>query len=669
MNQSRIFVWGLNRFILILIFAPRIQVELFYPFLNDIELNLLDPWTSWLQLGGRSDAFPYGIVMFLCFVPAILCTQLLSMVIGFSSTMIFPYFFISTLLLIEYLLYKSIGIFEKQTRRSWAWFIILSPLGIYISFVHGQIDVIPAYILLCAAQYILKNNWGSAGLAVGIAIATKFSFVIVVPFLIVYFLSKPIRYREGIIFAKNLFPGLILFFTPIVYSSGYRDMVLGTPEVLKTLDARINIGIAIVYIAPIAYLLVLLVFSNLVHISNFVLISFIGAALTVIAMAQSSSIGWFYWGLALTLFALKDASVRTFIFFWFWQCGVCAYYLLEAEILPIRGGGWNLPPMLGNPTTSNLIFTFNSVLGAVLVIKILREALQIGDIYKIARKPLVLLIAGDSGVGKDTLTNEIAGVFGTKEVSLLLGDDYHLHERGDTSWLNTTHLSPEANDLETMGRDFRKLVKREPILVRHYDHGVGRFTLPRRITASQVVIVNGLHANLIDGTSLADLRIFISMAEDLRIDLKIARDIGERSQASEKDIRSSIAYRLPHYNRFIAPQADLSDVHFKISRNIINSKDFVVSVSMKDIAHLHDIKRQINSIYNIPATLTRLEGLVWLDIDSSNFSAEDASAVLRRNVVSLEQLFPESPRFSDGSIGVMGLISVLALIRKRQNNV
>ena len=85
-----------------------------------------------------------------------------------------------------------------------------------------------------------------------------------------------------------------------------------------------------------------------------------------------------------------------------------------------------------------MVFTINVVLEAVLIWKILDEAIKVGDVYSLSNKPLSVCIAGDSGVGKDTLANEIANLFAQQEVALLLGDDYHLYERGETSWLSTT---------------------------------------------------------------------------------------------------------------------------------------------------------------------------------------------------------------------------------------
>jgi uridine kinase len=309
------------------------------------------------------------------------------------------------------------------------------------------------------------------------------------------------------------------------------------------------------------------------------------------------------------------------------------------------------------------------VIGAVLVLKILQEGQKLGDVYSLAKKPLTINIAGDSGVGKDTLSNEIAGIFGDQEIALLLGDDYHLYERGESSWLTTTHLSVDANDLEGMGRDFRKLVNGERVFVKHYDHGVGRFTLPRRIDSSQVVIVNGLHANMIPGSELADLKIFLSMEDDLRIQLKLERDLNQRKHGDESSIRNSIESRLPHYEKFILPQAGVSDLHFHLKRISSSPLSLGVTVNSLDVAFLHDMKRSFNAISSAPAVLRKSEQFTSLEIDPILFKGLDALLILKQNTDSSEQLFGSDPKFSDGSVGVLSLITVMALVRKRINHV
>lgn len=666
MRLQKIGVWLLARIFLITIFSSAIQKDLFDPFLSNPNLNLIDPWGAWTNDLGRSDAFPYGFAMYLCFLPAILVNRILQV---FSVPINFEVLVAITLLAIEFVLYKYLKVFDFRTRRIWSWVAIASPLTLFITYIHGQIDVIPTSFMAFSILYIFRNSWIKAGLFSGLAFAAKFSFVLAIPFFIIFFLANKSRRSAGLAFVKGLMPGIFLLLLPALFSNGYQNMVLATPEVLKSLDARVEIGISSLYLVPIAYLLVLLGFWTLNYASSFMLISYIGAAFTVIALTQTSSVGWFYWGIPLILITLREASNRTLSLFLGWQLSVSSYFLLKESQISTRFSGVIQIEYLKINYLDNLLFTLNIVIGAVLVLKIIQEGKKIGDIYSLAKRPLTLNIAGDSGVGKDTLSNEIARLFGDQEVALLLGDDYHLHERGESSWLTTTHLSVDANDLEGMGRDFRKLLSGQQVFVKHYDHMVGRFTLPRRINSSQVVIVNGLHANIIPGSELADLKIFLSMEDDLRIQLKLERDLIQRKHGDEKTIRKSIELRLPDYKKFILPQADISDLHFHLRRISSSSSTLGVTVSSLDAAFLHDLKKSFNAISDTPAILQKKDDHTTLEIDPVNFKGADALTILKQNTESPEQLFNSDPKFADGSVGVLSLIALMALARKRMNNV
>lgn len=663
--MQKIGIWLIARVFLITMFSSAIQKDLFDPFLSNSNLNLIDPWGAWTNSLGRTDAFPYGFAMYLCFLPAILINRILQAI---SVSLDFEVLVVITLLAMEFLLYTHLKIFDLRARGFWSWAAIFSPLVLFITYIHGQLDVIPTSLMTFSVIYIFRNSWLKAGLFAGLAFAAKFSFVLAMPFFVLFFLANKSKRSASLAFVKGLMPGIFLLLLPALFSKGYQDMVLATPEVLNSLDARVDIGISNLYLVPIAYLLVVLGFWSLNYTSSFVLISYVGAAFTVIALTQTSSVGWFYWGIPLILITLRKASNRTISLFLVWQLSVSSYFLLKESQISTRFSGVIRFEYSKMSYLDGLLFTLNIVVGAVLVLKILQEGKKIGDIYSLAKKPLTVNIAGDSGVGKDTLSNEIARLFGDQEVALLLGDDYHLHERGESSWLTTTHLSVDANDLEGMGRDFRKLLSGQQVFVKHYDHAVGRFTLPRRINSSQIVIVNGLHANMIPGSELADLKIFLSMEDDLRIQLKLERDLNQRKHGDEDALRKSIESRLAHYKKFILPQADISDLHFHLRRISSSSMSLGVTVSSLDAAFVHEIKKSFNAISDTPAILQKKDHFTILEIDPVNFKRADALLILKQTTESPEQLFNSDPKFADGSVGVLSLIAIMALARKRMNH-
>ncbi len=113
----------------------------------------------------------------------------------------------------------------------------------------------------------------------------------------------------------------------------------------------------------------------------------------------------------------------------------------------------------------------------------------------------------------------------------------------------------------------------------------------------------------------------------------------------------------------------VSDLHFHLKRISSSPLSLGVTVSSLDVAFLHDMKRSFNAISSAPAVLRKSEQFTSLEIDPILFKGLDALLILKQNTDSSEQLFGSDPKFSDGSVGVLSLITVMALVRKRINHV
>ena len=118
--------------------------------------------------------------------------------------------------------------------------------------------------------------------------------------------------------------------------------------------------------------------------------------------------------------------------------------------------------------------------GLLIAIQILREGIRENDYYRLGNKPLVLGIAGNSGVGKSTFSKGLATVFGERSLVEVSGDDYHNWERTSPMWKTLTHLDPKANRLFELVRDVQSLMDGDVVKARRYDHITGRF-LPKEI--------------------------------------------------------------------------------------------------------------------------------------------------------------------------------------------
>lgn len=180
------------------------------------------------------------------------------------------------------------------------------------------------------------------------------------------------------------------------------------------------------------------------------------------------------------------------------------------------------------------------------------------------RRPVMVGIAGDSGAGKDTLVEGVAGLFGPRIVTQISGDDYHVWDRNKPMWRALTHLNPKANDLDSFSRNVRDLADRRWIKARHYDHATGRMTRPLKTDPGDIVMASGLHALWSpDLNQLYDLRIFLDMDEDLRRLLKIRRDVHQRGHPLERVI-ASIERRHRDAVSFVHPQKQEAHIIFRL---------------------------------------------------------------------------------------------------------
>jgi len=181
-------------------------------------------------------------------------------------------------------------------------------------------------------------------------------------------------------------------------------------------------------------------------------------------------------------------------------------------------------------------------------------------------KPYIISIAGDSGSGKSTISNFIRLYYGYENTTLISGDDLHRWERGDKNWETITHLNPDANNLK-LG-DLQLLTLREGVKVlrKKYNHKTGQFGDMVTIHPNKYIINEGLHAfYTIGAETLSDLKIYIDIDEDLRIDLKIKRDTIERGYKRD-DVLDLIEKRKIDSQRIKKIQLEKADVIIKIKR-------------------------------------------------------------------------------------------------------
>jgi uridine kinase len=643
------------------------QSNLFIPFINNAaQTNNLDIWQSWISVNGRPDAFPYGIGMALPLITPIYFTSKFMSISAMLTQLIFG----CTLLLIDTLALRMIIKVTKDIKSILLY--AFSPLAIYISYYHGQLDLIPSVLFLSTLVTMKSRRMVLSGILLSITISAKLSFIFVVPFLLIFYLNNP-RNQHSL---RKMALGFVMSFPVLqflmIFSNGYQKMILETPEATRIFYYTINLAsTSTILIFPTIYAGLLLWLWRTGRTTVDVLISFFASSLIAIGIFAPGAIGWLFWGIPLLALIASRKSWNFFIMTFIFQ--ILAIFTYADQQKGAKSKIWEIDftSFLDrkSPLTQSLLETAFFCFGILIIMSILRTALASGDIYGLNSKPISIAIAGDSGVGKDTLSNNLVDIFGSQATSIIYGDNYHKYERDSLKWKTYTHLNPEANEIKLLIADVHKSLKREPIWRRSYDHSTGRFTNPTQTKPTDFLILNGLHSlSLGKSQQLIDLNIFLSMSEKLRIKLKHQRDSQNRN-VSKEYIANQILTRSEDAIKYIDDQAKKADIVFNISGINLDSdelSDAKLNVETRDLNFLNDLSHhlrvysdcdiefQVETTHIHKLTLTRL-----------NVESDILDGVFNLMVPEKNQVFFENYKINQGLQGIMTLITILGLVEKR----
>lgn len=172
-------------------------------------------------------------------------------------------------------------------------------------------------------------------------------------------------------------------------------------------------------------------------------------------------------------------------------------------------------------------------------------------------QPFLLAIAGGSASGKSTLAAMLVERVGAARADLLSLDWYYRDwagaEPNAVDLPNFDH--PNALDLALFGTHLRQLRLGNGVDAPQYDFtSHTRRTETVRVAPRPVVIVDGilaLHSPQL--REFYDLSCFVSCAEALRLERRIARDVVERGR-SEESVRKQFAETVaPMHDEFVEP--------------------------------------------------------------------------------------------------------------------
>ena len=585
--------------------ASNYMVQLFVPFMQYTVSNGFSQSYNYYYTIGNEAIFPYPLLMQVVLSVPLFLIQLVSngklsiftCIIGIRLVLLLAD------ITILYVLLQWLKSYSKQVLLIY-W---LSPLLIYITYVHGQLDVLPIALLMVSLYYLGKHKVITAFVILACAIGCKTSVVLALPFILIYSTRVFAKQIKKLLLAMLLLV-IVLFIVniPAFYTTGYRYMVYANAEQARLLDSYIAIGLHYkFYIIPALYLGLVLHFVSYWQMSRVLLLMYIGFSFGIITVFIAPNQGWYYWCMPFFMYffvkAYRNAlpifiAVNVCYFLYFGITATSDYCAVWQMLLP-QYKYYNIYHYLSNrninvTTVVSLVSTLLQTVVIAYCYYMYRYGISQIKHHKMLYQPYLIGIAGDSASGKTTLANSLYNLFGTTNATVINGDDMHKWERGDANWKNYTHLNPLANNLHHNVVHLLQALKGKSFLRQHYNHDTGKFMPAKQIKANKIVLVEGLHSfYLQQQKELLDLKIYLQPQEETRVNWKIERDVKERGHDTAT-VLQSISSRVADANKYIQVQANDADIIICYSSN---KEDTQLQITCSNQYNIQELVTQLQA--------------------------------------------------------------------------
>ena len=669
------FILGLVIKGLLAFYITSVASEDWYvPFLqSSIDHFTLDPWKEWLSNGGILEAFPYGYVMWIVFLPLVFCFN----VLGISLTLAYNF----TLLVVDFFVLQVLRKLFPESHKSLVILYWLSPIVILATYLYGFNDLVPLFFLLMGIYFARVLKFKISGIFCVLAVSAKLSMVIALPFFFIWlFHNKALRSFVGQ-FTRNLIVTSLVVGLPYFFSDSAMSMLLNNPEMDKIYQLVIPIAERInIYVVFLIYFIILYTIWKVRRLNFELFFAALGIMFLAFVLLTPSSPGWYIWFMPFLLpYQMKSDFNTKFIvilfsIFYAFNYGIFSKDPVIQSVLSLFYDV-NSAFAFGTEKQANLSYTLLFSTGVLIFINYGYNTFSRSDFFRLSKKPFAIGIAGDSGTGKSTFAEALEGLFGRHSVVKISGDDYHLWDRQKSMWKVLTHLNPFANDLEGFARDLISLRNRKSIVSRHYNHQTGKMTSPSLIKSNDIIIASGLHALYLPLLRKCyDLSIYLDMNENLRRHFKIKRDKEERGYTEER-VLSSLKKREFDSNHFIQPQAQHAELHLSlqlVSPEALKSKHekssnihFRLLVHYSNALNELSIIRTLVGVCGLHVDVTMAEGAssVKLMIEGET-SSEDVALASEILCPKILDFLDVKPQWKGGVLGIMQLITLTHIEQK-----
>ncbi len=662
--KNNLFRYGLLiKIFSVIFFLPIIQENLFNSFITFFINNpSFDAWTNYLNNSNNIIAFPYGPVMLTVFLPLTYLGKLIGLAFGHEIYFIGLGFRI-TLLFFDFfglILFKKLFPSKLKKILIFYW---LSPLIFYVTFIHGQIDLVPSVFLLGAYSFISVNQFKKSGLFLGLALASKLSIAIILPIPIIYIFQNN-RLVKGLSpFIKSLFlTSFSLVILPLL-SIGYRKMVFGSPMLNSVFWFKFSMGNQFeIFLLPIALLLIYY-FLWRIKRSNFILLTSVsGFAFLVSVLMMPPNPGWLIWSLPFLIMYQMNSDITGKIL-------VTSFSLLSIIFISLNFSvskiyflfkDFEVPFNYLQKQNQGLLYTIFISIGIILCIRLYRESIRNNDYFRLSRNPISIGICGGPKSGKKELSDALIDIFGEHSSIQVFQKDYLKWINNSPMWKRVSVYNSRSQDLLKLSRDLNLLISKnnqKELLKKDYSR--------LRSKNNPFIIVNGFH--LFQSKTFSDLfaiKIFLEPSSTVN------NFWLHKNEKNESISNKNIATEIEKYQKLYLDQKNLSDLVFKLSyvneenasfKNLDN-KAMKLDIYLADGIYVEKLVKALISICGVKANL---------NIDERNFNAnlsiegdiwsEDIKLAAEKLIPDLKELIDAEPKWRSDCIGIMQLIIMMQI--------
>ncbi len=601
--RSRVFLFVLGvKILMSFLFGSDYLVKGTIPFVNYFVSSFRNPY-EFFYSQGILKAFPYP--PFMLYVLS-LFRLAFSFLFSPDWNIIMPvhlFIYRIPLLLSDILIYYLLVQLLKPKEILVTLLYWCSPILIYINYFHGQLDVIPIALLMLFIYLVYRDKPGIASFVLGLSMAAKTHIILVLPVFFVYLWKQRINIKKIIFYIGTSILTYLFILAPYLSSKGFFNMVFMAEEQFRVFSLFLELSDIKIFIIPSLFFMVFLSISTLKNMNSQLFLMVIALIYTLFVIFISPMPGWYYWSIPFIIyFLVKEGRLGHILTYYLLNLFYLLYFLFSIHSDIFKSFQVISPAVSSLPSPyvflqglglypdyiSNILITLLTSTLAIIVFWVYKHGIENNIKYNLVDRPLTIGICGDSSSGKTTLTHLIKSLVGSKNITIVKGDDIHKWERGNKQWNKYTHLNPIANNLYLNFDHANKLIHGLNISRREYDHNTGKFTKPKKLYVKRFLVFEGLHQFIVPGMrEFYDIKIYMDPDELLRRHWKLKRDTSKRSYTKKK-VLEMISKRQKDSNNYIKPQKKYANLLIsyipvkKIKSIEKESPDFFVRVVLKD---------------------------------------------------------------------------------------